>query len=122
MSEVYIPSVLIVMTPFYRDSFYTTLGNAMDYACGMFPVTTVDAELDQPHPPHNFHNHEDEAIYKLCTPVILAQILLLTNITRYSRALPRNTSCIAVDRPNIGGRGCNSDDRDHRRRYQKVQW
>jgi len=50
------------------DSFYTTLGNAMDYSCAMFPVTYVDAELDQPHPPHEFHNHEDEAIYKLYTP------------------------------------------------------
>jgi len=50
------------------DSFYTTLGNAMDYSCTMFPVTYVDAELDQPHPPHEFHNHEDEAIYKLYTP------------------------------------------------------
>ena len=38
----------------------------MDYSCTMFPVTYVDAELDQPHPPHEFHNHEDEAIYKLC--------------------------------------------------------
>lgn len=39
----------------------------MDYSCTMFPVTYVDAELDQPYPPHDFYNHEDEAIYNLCT-------------------------------------------------------
>ncbi|EIW75737.1 general amidase [Coniophora puteana RWD-64-598 SS2] len=47
------------------DSFYTTLGNAMDYACSGFPVTVVDPEQDMPHDPHDFHNHEDAAFYKL---------------------------------------------------------
>jgi len=28
-------------------------------------VTVVDPELDDPHPPHRFYNHEDEHIYKL---------------------------------------------------------
>ncbi|KAH7929984.1 amidase [Leucogyrophana mollusca] len=50
------------------DSFYTTLGNAMDYACSVFPVTFVDPALDVPQPPHEFHNHEDEAFYKLYHP------------------------------------------------------
>ncbi|KIJ61538.1 hypothetical protein HYDPIDRAFT_183162 [Hydnomerulius pinastri MD-312] len=50
------------------DSFYTTLGNAMDYACAVFPVTSVDPTLDVPLPPHDFHNHEDEAFYKLYHP------------------------------------------------------
>lgn len=43
-----------------------TLCNALDYACSVFPVTFADAELDKPHPPHEFYNHEDEAVYKLC--------------------------------------------------------
>ncbi|KAJ7675696.1 general amidase [Mycena polygramma] len=47
------------------DSFYTTLCNALDYACSVFPVTVVDPEIDDPHPPHRFYNHEDEHIYKL---------------------------------------------------------
>ncbi|EGO29913.1 hypothetical protein SERLADRAFT_365906 [Serpula lacrymans var. lacrymans S7.9] len=50
------------------DSFYTTLGNSMDYACSGFPVTFVDPKLDVPLPPHEFHNHEDEAFYKLYHP------------------------------------------------------
>jgi len=50
------------------DSFYTTLCNAMDYACTVFPVTFVSSELDASQPPHVFHNHEDEAIYKLYDP------------------------------------------------------
>ncbi|KAG6888339.1 hypothetical protein C0995_009086 [Termitomyces sp. Mi166 len=47
------------------DSFYTTLCNALDYACCMFPVTFVDSKVDLPQPPHKFHNHEDEAIFQL---------------------------------------------------------
>ncbi|KAH0581238.1 hypothetical protein H2248_012353 [Termitomyces sp. 'cryptogamus'] len=47
------------------DSFYTTLCNALDYACCVFPVTYVDSKLDLPQLPHKFHNHEDEAIYRL---------------------------------------------------------
>ncbi|KAJ7644233.1 general amidase [Roridomyces roridus] len=45
------------------DSFYTTLCNALDYSCSVFPVTFVDPDLDDPHPPHRFYNHEDEHIY-----------------------------------------------------------
>ncbi|KAF9077309.1 general amidase [Rhodocollybia butyracea] len=47
------------------DSFYTTLCNAMDYATSVFPVTFVDGNLDHKHSPHEFYNHEDEAIYNL---------------------------------------------------------
>ncbi|KAK7462776.1 hypothetical protein VKT23_007360 [Stygiomarasmius scandens] len=47
------------------DSFYTTLCNGMDYTTSVFPVTFVDSELDKPHSPHEFYNHEDEAIYQL---------------------------------------------------------
>jgi amidase len=50
-----------------RDSFYTTLCNAMDYTTSVFPVTHVDPQLDVPLEPHSFYNHEDEAIFKLCT-------------------------------------------------------
>ncbi|KAF5311010.1 hypothetical protein D9619_007734 [Psilocybe cf. subviscida] len=47
------------------DSFYTTLCNAMDYTTSVFTVTYVDSKLDLPVEPHEFYNHEDEAIYKL---------------------------------------------------------
>ncbi|KAH9479411.1 Acetamidase [Psilocybe cubensis] len=47
------------------DSFYTTLCNAMDYTTSVFPVTRVDPKVDIPKEPHEFYNHEDEAIYKL---------------------------------------------------------
>ncbi|CCM03702.1 uncharacterized protein FIBRA_05848 [Fibroporia radiculosa] len=47
------------------DAFYTTLCNALDYTSSVFPVTFADAELDKAQPPHQFRNHEDEAIYKL---------------------------------------------------------
>ncbi|KAF8196067.1 general amidase, partial [Pholiota molesta] len=47
------------------DSFYTTLCNAMDYTTSVFPVTHVDPLVDLPQEPHQFYNHEDEAIYKL---------------------------------------------------------
>ncbi|KII87664.1 hypothetical protein PLICRDRAFT_699214 [Plicaturopsis crispa FD-325 SS-3] len=56
------------------DAFYTTLCNAMDYTTSVFPVTFVDPKLDQPHPPHDFHNHEDEAIYKLYAPELFPGI------------------------------------------------
>ena len=58
--------ISLVDIAFASDSFYTTLCNAMDYACTVFPVTFVDLEKDTPRPPHDFYNHEDEAIYKLC--------------------------------------------------------
>ncbi|KAF4564834.1 hypothetical protein EYR36_002774 [Pleurotus pulmonarius] len=54
------------------DSFYTTLCNAMDYACSCFPVTFVDPKIDKKPPPHSFHNHEDEAIYDLYDPELFA--------------------------------------------------
>jgi len=50
------------------DSFYTTLGNAMDYTCAVFPVTFVDPKVDLPVAPHDFHDHEDEAFYRLYHP------------------------------------------------------
>ncbi|RDB26908.1 Acetamidase [Hypsizygus marmoreus] len=54
------------------DSFYTTLCNALDLACTVFPVTFVDPKVDVPRPPHEFHNHEDEAIYKLYSTDLFA--------------------------------------------------
>ncbi len=51
----------------HRDFFYTELCNFLDYTASVFPVTTVDKELDTRVAPHTFHNHEDEAVYKLCT-------------------------------------------------------
>ncbi|OJT12867.1 Acetamidase [Trametes pubescens] len=50
------------------DFFYTELCNFLDYTASVFPVTTVDKELDTRVAPHTFHNHEDEAVYKLYDP------------------------------------------------------
>ncbi|KLO17536.1 general amidase [Schizopora paradoxa] len=50
------------------DSFYTTIVNAMDYATCCIPVTTVDPKLDQPFEPHEFYNHEDEALFNMYRP------------------------------------------------------
>ena len=43
----------------------------MDYTAGCFPVTTVDLDLDQPAPPHEFYNHEDEALHAVCAYLLL---------------------------------------------------
>lgn len=48
------------------DFFYTELCNFLDYTASIIPVTTVDKVLDKRVAPHTFHNHEDEAVYKLC--------------------------------------------------------
>jgi len=50
------------------DAFYTTLTNTLDYTTSCFPVTYADAGLDKAEPPHEFYNHEDEAVYKLYDP------------------------------------------------------
>lgn len=55
------------MTSAPRDAFYTTICNTLDYTAAGFPVTFADKELDLKDPPHQFRNHEDEAVYKLCT-------------------------------------------------------
>jgi hypothetical protein len=60
-----------------RDSFYTTLCNAMDYTTSVFTVTHVDSKVDLPAEPHEFYNHEDEAIYKLCESEFVEMALML---------------------------------------------
>lgn len=50
------------------DAFYTTFCNAMDYASLAFPVIRSDKDLDKKQPPHQFWNHEDEAIYDMYDP------------------------------------------------------
>ncbi len=54
-----------------RDDFYTSLCNYLDYTASVFPVTTVDKNVDQPVPRHEFRNHEDEAVYEMCESVLL---------------------------------------------------
>lgn len=54
------------------DAFYTSLCNAMDYASAVFPVTFVDPNVDQPHSPHKFYNHEDEATFNHYSPELFA--------------------------------------------------
>ncbi|KAG9313359.1 general amidase [Chiua virens] len=70
VDAIILPAVAYTACPhgLNYDSFYTTLGNAMDYACAVFPVTFVDPKVDHPAEPHDFHNHEDEAFYKLYDP------------------------------------------------------
>ncbi|TBU30787.1 general amidase [Dichomitus squalens] len=50
------------------DDFYTALCNYLDYTASVFPVTAVDKTVDHPAPPHEFRNHEDEAVYKMYDP------------------------------------------------------
>ncbi|KAI0757556.1 general amidase [Daedaleopsis nitida] len=52
------------------DDFYTSICNYLDYAASVFPVTSVDKALDMPVAPHDFRNHEDEAVYKMYDPVL----------------------------------------------------
>ncbi|KAF8314220.1 general amidase [Clavulina sp. PMI_390] len=54
------------------DAFYTSLWNGLDYTACSFPVTTVDPELDVRIPRHQFHNHEDEEVYRWYDPHIFA--------------------------------------------------
>ena len=49
-----------------RDCFYTSFCNFLNYTASVFPVTFADMTLDGRAPPHQFHNKEDEAVYKLC--------------------------------------------------------
>ncbi|KAI0762463.1 amidase signature domain-containing protein [Fomes fomentarius] len=50
------------------DDFYTSICNYLDYTASVFPVTYVDKALDGVAPPHEFRNHEDEAVYKMYDP------------------------------------------------------
>lgn len=64
----------------HRDSFYTTLCNALDYTCTVFPVTFVDPSMDIPD--NNvgervFYNTDDEAIHRLCALNLLVRILIV---------------------------------------------
>ncbi|CAL1696974.1 unnamed protein product [Somion occarium] len=63
------------------DAFYTTLYNTLDYACAGFPVTFADKDLDKVQPPHEFRNHEDEAVYKLCSYPLFAISIVLRRMT-----------------------------------------
>ena len=65
----------------------------MDYACTVFPVTFVDPKLDLPVAPHDFHNHDDEAFYKLCMLLCIfslswIQPLCLTDHPDVFRGMP----------------------------------
>lgn len=57
---------LLTRTSRGRDCSYTEFCNFLDLTACVFPVTKVDKALDVRAPPHAFHNHEDEAVYKLC--------------------------------------------------------
>ncbi|TFK85684.1 general amidase [Polyporus arcularius HHB13444] len=50
------------------DDFYTSLCNYLDYTASVFPVTHVDKAQDRVVPPHEYRNHEDEAVYKMYDP------------------------------------------------------
>lgn len=61
----------------FRDAFYTSLWNALDYSAVTFPVTTVDPVLDVRVPRDDFHNHEDEHIYQWCEYLLLCPLTAL---------------------------------------------
>lgn len=67
------------MTCEYSDAFYTTMCNTLDLTAAGFPVTFSDKALDPKAPPHEFRNHEDEAIYDLCTSSFLS-VWLISNV------------------------------------------
>ncbi len=62
----------------------------MDYATCCFPVTNVDPKLDQPFAPHDFYNHEDEALFNMCKYLERIRRFLGTLITHG-----------AIDRPEL---------------------
>lgn len=64
------PAVASVACPHgcNSDAFYTTVCNSLDLAAYAFPVTFADKELDKKPPPHEFRNHEDQALYELYDP------------------------------------------------------
>ncbi|KAF8601153.1 general amidase [Ceratobasidium sp. AG-I] len=66
------PAVPYAAPPHGKNSspFYTSLWNAVDYTVGVLPVATVDPELDQPGPPHDFYSDEDRDIYNLYKPEV----------------------------------------------------
>ena len=53
----------------------------------MFPVTLVDKAQDEPVPAHEFRNHEDEAVYKMCESLLSA--LPVDYILRLHFCFPR---------------------------------
>ncbi len=51
------------------------MGNLCDLSAAVFPVTKVDPAVDVQPPAHEFRCAQDERIYSLCEPLILASPL-----------------------------------------------
>ena len=49
-----------------RSADYTIVWNTLDYPGLVFPVTTVNPELDPPKPAHDFLSEYDKENYELC--------------------------------------------------------
>lgn len=58
-----------------QDIFYTGLCNICDYPTSVFPVTTVDAELDKKAAPYDFASDFDRLNYERCSFPLLKPCL-----------------------------------------------
>jgi amidase len=59
-------STHILSNSSYSSAEYTFVWNALDYPGCVFPVTTVDPELDRPKRAHQFLSKSDQRVYELC--------------------------------------------------------
>jgi len=57
-----------------RYVHYTSVFNCLDYPACVFPVTTVDPDVDLKKPAHEFLNENDEKWYHLCTSASQADV------------------------------------------------
>jgi amidase len=49
-----------------RYTNYTTVWNALDYPAAIFPVTTVNPNLDAKKPRQSFYDDFDKDVYEMC--------------------------------------------------------
>jgi hypothetical protein len=49
-----------------RYTNYTTVWNALDYPAAIFPVTTVNPNLDAKKPRQSFYDDFDKGVYEMC--------------------------------------------------------
>jgi hypothetical protein len=63
------------LTSNVRNADYTTVWNSLDSPALVFPVTTVDPELDPPKPAHDFLSDDDKEIYELCKALLCVAII-----------------------------------------------
>ncbi|OAX42358.1 general amidase [Rhizopogon vinicolor AM-OR11-026] len=64
------PAAPFAAPPHGKNTYtnYTTVWNALDYPAAIFPVTTVDPNLDTKKPRHDFYDDFDEGIHEMYDP------------------------------------------------------